>query len=67
MSSRDFGLIQISLDRHLPELELRSVNFSHDGNVAKMAPKWVDPWEITRQEYDIRTIFATLKSEIYPV
>ena len=47
------------LDRHLPELELRSVNFSHDGNVAKMVPKWVDPWEITRKEYDIWTIFAT--------
>ena len=47
------------LDRHLPELELRSVNFSHDGNVAKMVPKWVDPWEITRKEYDISTIFAT--------
>ena len=24
-----------------------------------IAPKWVDPWEITRKEYDIRTIFAT--------
>ena len=47
------------LDRHLPELELRSVNFSPDGNVAKMVPKWVDPWEITRKEYDIWTIFAT--------
>ena len=47
------------LDRHLPELELRSVNFSHDGNVAKMVPKRVDPWEITRKEYDIWTIFAT--------
>ena len=45
--------------RHLPELELRSVNFSHDGNVAKMVPKRVDPWEITRKEYDIWTIFAT--------
>ena len=59
MSSRDFGLIHDFLDRHLPELELRSVNFSHDGNVAKMVPKWVDPWEITRKEYDISTIFAT--------
>ena len=47
------------LDGHLPELELRSVNFSHDGNVAKMVLKWVDPWEITRKEYDIWTIFAT--------
>ena len=35
------------------------MNFSHDGNVAKMVPKWVDPWEITRKEYDIWTIFAT--------
>ncbi len=47
------------LDRHLPELKLRRVNFSHDGNVAKIPPKWVDPWEITRKEYDIWTIFAT--------
>ena len=32
------------------------MNFSHDVNVAKIAkivPKWVDPWEITPQEYDI--------------
>ena len=55
------------LDRHLPELELRSVNFSHDGNVAKMVPKWVDPWEITRKEYDISTIFATQESAVHPV
>ena len=26
---------------------------------AKMVPKWVDPWEITRKEYDIWTLFAT--------
>ena len=58
------------LDGHLPELELRSVNFSHDGNVAKIAkivPKWVDPWEITPQEYDIWTIFATRNRRLHPV
>ena len=58
------------LDGHLTELELRSVNFSHDVNVAKMAkivPKWVDPWEITPQEYDIWTIFATRNRRLHPV
>ena len=46
------------------------MNFSHDGNVAKIAkivPKWVDPWEITPQEYDIWTIFATGNRRLHPV
>ena len=30
-------------------LELRPVNFSHDVSVAKIVPKWVDPWGITRK------------------
>ena len=50
------------LDGHLTELELCSVNFSHDVNgakIAKIVPKRVDPWEITPQEYDIWTIVAT--------
>ena len=58
MSSRDFGLIQISSIGTCPSWNC-DLNFSHDGNVAKMVPKWVDPWEITRKEYDIWTIFAT--------
>ena len=35
------------VDGHLTELDLRPVNFSHDVNVAKIVPKWVDPREIT--------------------
>ena len=37
------------LDGYLTELELRSVNFSHGVSVAKIVPKWVDPWEIPRK------------------
>ena len=43
------------------------MNFSHDVNVAKIVPKWVDPWEITPQEYDIWTIFATRNRRLHPV
>ena len=47
------------LHRNLTQLELPSVNFSHDLDVSKIPPKWADIECLHPQNYDISTFFAT--------